>query len=145
MLLVLLLPNTSAQDYREMSLPDGAIARIGKGESGWVLYSPDGSRLAVVSTIGIRLYDTATYREIALLAGHTHQITDVSFSLDGATLVSASYDATIQLWDVKTGRHKQTLTGHTEGIEGVVFSPDRATLASWSWDQTVRLLSLIHI
>ena len=54
------LPNTFAQDYTQWGLPDGAKARLGKGTiSGNIAYSPDGTRLAVASGIGIWLYDTS--------------------------------------------------------------------------------------
>ena len=65
--------NTFAQDYTRWGLPEGAKARLGKGRiSGNIAYSPDGTRLAVASSIGIWLYDTGTYQEVALLTGHTN-------------------------------------------------------------------------
>ena len=48
MLLALFLPNTFAEDYTQSSLPEGAVARLGKGKIEAVRYSPDGTRLAVV-------------------------------------------------------------------------------------------------
>ena len=56
LLLVLFLPNAYPQESTQLNLPDGAVARIGKGSVEEILYSPDGSRLAVVSSIGIWLY-----------------------------------------------------------------------------------------
>ena len=78
MLLVLFLPNTYPQEYTQWNLPEGAVARFGKGSVQEILYSPDGSRLAVQSSIGIWLYDTETYREVALLAGHTNRYAEGS-------------------------------------------------------------------
>ena len=53
--------NTFAQDYTRWGLPEGAKARLGKGWLfGNIAYSPDGTRLAVCSSIGIWLYDTTT-------------------------------------------------------------------------------------
>ena len=80
-LLNLFALNTFAQDYTQWGLPEGATARLGKGRlSGNIAYSPDGTHLAVVSSIGIWLYDTATYDEFALLTGHTDGVTSVAFS-----------------------------------------------------------------
>ena len=90
LLFALLSLNTFAQDYTQMSLPDGVTARLGKGWVSEVRYSPDGTRLAVASSIGIWLYDTATYQEIALLAGHTDPIHSIAFSPDGHTLATGS-------------------------------------------------------
>ena len=63
------LSNAFTQDSSQWSLPDGAEARIGKGTIEKIQYLPDGMRLAVASSIGIWLYDTATYQEVALLTG----------------------------------------------------------------------------
>ena len=81
-LLILFLPNTFAQaDYKRFSLPKGAKLRLGKGRiSSNIVYSPDGTRLAVASGIGIWLYDAQTYQEIALLTEHTGWISSVAFS-----------------------------------------------------------------
>ena len=53
-----------AQDYTRWHLPDGALARLGKGGTGQgdrpVAYSPDGTRIAVASGIGIWLYNAVT-------------------------------------------------------------------------------------
>ncbi len=123
---------TFAQDSPQFSLPEGATARLGKGSVRQVLYSPDGKHLAVASTIGIWIYDVETYKEIALLAGHTKSITCIAFSPDGNKLASGSRDITIQLWDMATYKHKQTLTGHLHGINSLAFSPDGNILASGS-------------
>ena len=57
--------------YQTWNLPTGARFRIGKGGPGGgdraAAFSPNGQYLAVSSSIGIWLYDTVNYREIALL------------------------------------------------------------------------------
>ena len=132
-------PKHHAQEYTQMSLPEGAVVRLGKGYVREILYSPDGARLAVVSSIGVWLYDTTTYREVALLTGHTAEVMDVAFSPDGTSLASGSEDSTVLLWDTATGELVETLTEHTDPTASVVFSPDGTILASGSFDSTVRL------
>ena len=131
LLFALLSPNTSAQDYTQLSLPEGATARLGKGLVSEVHYSPDGTRLAVASSIGIWLYDTATYREVALLTGHAAPVNSVAFSPDGLTLATGGWDHTIRLWDAVTGEQKRTLTGHMgDGLE-CRFQPGWTHTRKW--------------
>ena len=134
------LSNTHAQNYTKWDLPDGAKARLGKGRTtGQIAYSPDGSRLAVVSSIGIWIYDADTGVERNLLAVPT-SISSVAFSPDGHTLATGSWDDNIvRLWDVQTGQSTATLTEHTSWVTSVAFSSDGNTLASGSEDRTIRL------
>ena len=133
------LSDSSAQDYTQWELPDGAKARLGKGSINEIQYSPDGTRLAVADSIGIWLYDTATLQEVDLLTGHTGSVFSVSFSPDGHTIASGSRDATIRLWDAVNGELIRTLEGHTGFVNSVVFSPDGRTIASGGDDGTVLL------
>ena len=77
---------------------------------------------------------------IAALTGHTDRIHAMSFSPDGNTLVTGSYDGTVRLWDVAT--HRQIgapLAGHDGEIYSVAFSPDGKVVASGADDGMVRL------
>ena len=140
MLFVLFPLSTFAQDYTRLGLPEGAKARLGKGHiTGNITYSPDGTRLGVASSIGIWIYDAHTGEELALLTGHTEDVSGVLFSPDGSTLASWSLDYTVRLWDVNTGEHLHTLTGYTGYVISVSFSPDGSTLASGSRNGMVLL------
>ncbi len=126
-------PNAIAQDYATWSLPDGAIARLGKGEiTGNIVFSPDGNRFAIAGSVGIWIYDVrpGTLKEINLLTGHTRQVTAIAFSPDGNMLASGSKDETIRLWDVLTGEQKTKFTGQERTITAIAFSPDGKTLAT---------------
>ena len=125
--------NTFAQDSPQWGLPEHAKARLGKGDiSRSIAYSPDGTRLAVTTGIGIWLYDTSTYEEVALLSGHTLAVMNVAFSSDGTTIASASgwEDASVRLWDAATGAEKMALDGGPSWVDSIAFSPDGKTLAS---------------
>ncbi len=132
------LPHAAAVDTSEWGLPEGAKARLGKGQVDELAYSPDGTLLAVASRIGIWIYDTDTLQERALLTGHTSGVTSVSFGPDGRTIASGSWDHTARLWDVATATQKGTLTV-PGGCQSVSFSPDGSTIATGSYDRTVHL------
>ena len=135
--------NVSAENYTRWNLPDGAIARIGKGEIGAIKYSPDGTQLAVATTIGIWLYDAKTYQELDLLK-ETDISTDtergITFSPGGNTLaISKGGFEGIKLWDIANGTIKKTLLDGIipKGAENVLFSPDGTTLATYRYKELI--------
>ncbi|MET8814504.1 AAA family ATPase [Streptomyces sp. NPDC004549] len=77
------------------------------------------------------------------LSGHTGAVYLTTFSPDGHTLATASYDRTVRLWDTTDRKHPiplgKPLTGHTGWVSSAVFSPDGHTLASAGDDGTIRL------
>ena len=149
----LFLSNGSAQDYTTWGLPDGVKIRLGKGKISAVEFSPDGSQIAVASSVGIWLYDVQTGKELALLPGHregfstsvfsgvggTLTINMLAFSPDGKMLASASEDGTLGLLDLTTYAKRQTLLENKEAfvnrLEGIpviamAFSADGKTLTT---------------
>ena len=122
------LPNTFAQDYQTWGLPEGAKARLGKGWISDIAYSPDGTRLAVASAIGIWIYDTETFTEVALLTGHTGYVNAVAYSPDPdrKILISGGADSTVRVWDTDTGELLHTLEDEENNgrVVDVAFSPD---------------------
>jgi WD40 repeat protein/tRNA A-37 threonylcarbamoyl transferase component Bud32 len=88
----------------------------------WPAFSPDG--------------------RIAVLPGHTAQVSTVAISRDGRTLASGSWDGMVRVWDVADVDHpalRHTLVGHAAMVWSVALSPDGTTLASAGADGTVKL------
>ena len=137
------LSNSLAQDYTEWHLPEGAIARLGKGSINDLKLSPDGSRLAVATSIGVWLYRMHTSVEIALFNEERTNVRTVAFSPDGKTLASGSRsrNGAIQLWDIDTGAHVSTIGKGIDGVEVLAFSEDGKRLASVGWGRGV----LFHV
>ena len=135
----LCLPNAFPQEYIKGYLPEDAKARVGKGSVSDIAFSPDSTKLAVASSIGVWIYDKHTGEALDLLTGHTEDVSSIAFSPNDSILASGSYDNTIQIWDTQTNKLKATLAGHTGSVYSVAFSPDGQTLASGSYDQTIRL------
>src|SRR5436305_2003539 len=53
-----------------------------------VAFSPDGKTLAAGSYAVVKLWEPATWKELAVLEGHTQPVDTVAFSPDGKTLAS---------------------------------------------------------
>jgi WD40 repeat protein/class 3 adenylate cyclase len=106
-----------------------------------VIFSPDGSRLAVVSnsTNDAKVFDVKTEKEILVLQGHSNNNWGIDFNSDGTRIVTAGRDATARIWDADTGELLVTFVGHTSTIGAVRFSPDDTRIATSSADGTVRL------
>ncbi len=141
------LPSGFAQDYTQIGLPEGAITRFGKGYINDIAYSPDGTLLAVATSIGVWLYDASTDTELNLLSEEPDYVEAIAFSPDSSTLASGGYSPNhaIQLWDTDTGNLRDTLNGGEE-ILALTFSPDGTMLASsGGWpDYPIQLWNLTH-
>jgi len=129
----------------QWGLPEGAIARLGKGRITEVQYSPDGMWLAVASSIGIWVYDAETRGPLNLLSGHTDRVSSVSYSGTGTHIASGGGwpdDKTVRVWDATTGKLLHTLTGHMDRVTSVAYSRNYTRVASGSDDGTVLLWDL---
>lgn len=126
------------------------------GNNDWVAdlaFSPDGkliascckNSLSKISTddhMMIKLWDTVTGKQIAVLVGHEDAVTSIAFSTNGKYLASGSRDRTIKLWDMSTRKVTNTIKAHADRVNSVAFSQDCKTLASGSADRTIKLWNI---
>lgn len=141
----------AAQDNAQIGLPEDTIARIGKGSLGQIHFSPDGSKLAVSTSIGIWIHDPQTGKELDLLRrSHIARPYIFAFSPDGKIIASTSWGKPktsgrgingVEVWDVTTGEDKAILIGHRMRVNSIAYSPDGETIATGGgyYDNTVRL------
>lgn len=109
------------------------IQRIGDGALRMVTWSPDESRLSVVTAIGIYDYDPLALTRIAF---HPAPIGDGLFALsqDGQLAAVGLSDATVQLWDIPAGHAMFDLTGVE--AHALAFSPNGQRLAIGGWQES---------
>lgn len=74
-----------------------------------------------------------------VLRGHAGDVTDLSWSPDGAMLASASVDNEIRIWNVRMENVVARLSGHTGLVKGVAWDPVGRYLASQSDDRSLRI------
>lgn len=158
LLTVVILPTSFAQDNTQVGLPEGAIARLGKGGINIMQFSPDGSRLAVGTDVGVWLYDVPEGEEtyipgviplqsqpfhhapdgnepVSFIEG-ARQVNALAFSQDGKTLASSGINnPTIQLWDVNTNTKLATTGLSLNAVVAMAFLQDSTTLVSLNRDE----------
>lgn len=150
-----LLLSSFAQDNTKVGLPEGAIARLGKGGINIMRFSPDGTRLAVGTDIGVWLYDVPDAKETALFTEHPGQVNAIAFSTDGKILASGGDEnPVIQLWDLDTDTQLSTLTlpEEIQSISTLTFAKDNTMLISldkfgnityWDVDTHKKVLDIV--
>jgi len=122
--------------------PAGALsaeirsAPPGMAATNAVAFSPDGSRIATVTTANhIAIWDVDTGELLKTLPGQDGYMSTVDWSPDGMRLASGSIDGTVQVWNLADGTLRRTLTGFEPssraygGATEVAFSPDGQYLA----------------
>src|SRR5262249_9388992 len=109
-----------------------------------VVFSPDGSLLAVSGYHEVLLYKGDGSGLVARLIGLSERVQSVAFSPDGKSLAVAGGSpgrfGEIQIWDVAKRRLKlsHTVTGDT--LYGASWSPDGTKIAFGCADNTLRAI-----
>ena len=126
--------------------PGMVICDMGCGNGFYTLQlakmvGPKGKVLAVgcKGGEGLRLWATATGRELRRLAGHPNGVWSLAFSPDGRMLLSGGgrEDHGLRLWEVVTGKQRLRFGGPGEPVVGVGFTAGGRVVVSAS-DGAVR-------
>ncbi len=87
------------EKYPQWNLPKHTKARLGKGGTMSMQFSPDGTQLALSCPTGVWFYDVKTGKEMSLFTGRRGTLT---FSPDGRFLAKGGDQ--FQLWEIATQR-----------------------------------------
>jgi WD40 repeat protein len=118
------------------------------GQGGNVVFSPDGSMLAVGLCVKSTPKTLCTKGEVwpwqiaegvrpFILVGAGGLVQGVAISPSGELLAGGATDNTIWIWRLSDGQRVTGLNGHRSFLESVAFSPDGRLLASSSIDGTL--------
>jgi eukaryotic-like serine/threonine-protein kinase len=104
------------------------------GEGGRILFSPDGKTFVRGSSATdgrVQFWDADPPKLRAETRGHTDMVWDLTFSPDGRTLATASWDGSVRLWHVATGLELFSFKdpAHSQ-CWAVQFSPDGKQLVA---------------
>jgi eukaryotic-like serine/threonine-protein kinase len=112
---------------------DGRIAQV--------VWSPDGSTLAIAGERHDVVLVDLEHRTARELRGHTDQTYTVQWTRDGRRLLSASDDGTARVWTVSDAT-AVVLRGHDDDVYRAWFSADERQVVTASLDGSVRVWEL---
>lgn len=98
-----------------------------------------GPTLVTGESNAIRLWDTASGKELPRGNGHRDRILSLAFLDKGKYLATGGGDGTLRVWDPQTGREVRQLPHHPGAVQALAFEPKAGLLASASTDAVVRL------
>lgn len=103
-------------------------------------FSPNAKYVATASGDKAgQVWEVATKKLAASLAGHTQPLTDIAYSPDGRLIATASRDNSVRLWDATNGTQKLPPLIPSETVRRLVFSPDSTRLLTLNNDKTAQI------
>ena len=132
-------------DVTTWALPDGAIARLGRGSEPKMAFSPDGQSLVIGTCTGLWLYNLTTLSPVALWETEQVYVESVTFSPNGKWLAVSSSGRLLKILDVQNGNCLIQVKFETN-IESATFSPDNKYIAvnSSEYDSTP-VVEVLHV
>lgn len=144
------LPSIDGEDVTTWALPEGAIARLGRGKNNDTeigetygiypfLFSQDRNLLSGRKRStdsdpeSIFVWHVETGEQIACFTGYSEGYSDrmdnLSFSPDGKYLTAGSAEGTIRIWDIESGQLATTYTGSGDAQMFPHYSPEDGLIA----------------
>ena len=93
----------NGDDVTTWALPEGAIARLGRGCNPDFAFSPDKQCLVIGNTLGLWVYDLGTLSPIALWEAERGMTFHIAFSPNGKWLAASNSDKILKVLDTQNG------------------------------------------
>ncbi len=125
------LSDNQAEEYAQTGLPDGAYARLGKGNINVMRFTPDGTHLAVGTDAALLVYNIKTGAETILSVGEKMKNQILAFTPEGKILASTGEgESAIKFWDWKNSKQLKnlTITHKFLGISDLCFDDDKTLI-----------------
>lgn len=105
-------------------------------------FRADGGRVAIsTADQPVRIWDTATGKEMATLGHESTGSTLLAFGANGRLATTAD-QGVVRVWDTETGESVAVLSRHKRSVLTVAFNPDATQLASGAEDNAACLWSV---
>lgn len=126
------------------ALPDGAIARLGRGCVRDLALSPDRKTLVVATYMGVWLYELSTMTPTHLWETERGMSCRLNFSPNGKWIAIGNFDETLKVWDVDQGKNitriESSKIRFRSRLSRVVFSNDSQYIAT-----SEPLIGIVHL
>lgn len=108
------------------------LHQLGKAtdNQGRFAFAHDGKRLAARAGNKLRLYDTASGKELFTLKGHDAIIQEIEFLPGDKQVVSCGNDGALRLWDLDSRKEVRCLRAPFAPVSSLALSPDGKRLVS---------------
>ena len=131
------LKRLSTSYHCNVAFSRGSKYLAGVGVDDAVKYEVKSASRAIMTGTKIRLWETATWKEVGNFKSHAGQIGRVEFFADSKTLLTVDpYNGNVRLWDKATGQETRRFRAYkvdNDGvnwvINGAALSPDGKLLA----------------
>ena len=138
------LRSIDGEDVTTWALPEGAIARLGRGSVRDMAFSSNGHYFAVGTAIGLWLYELPTLSPITLWDTERGMTDSVTFSPDNRRIVTHTFVGNLKIWDIERGVCTVEVDDHGRtDVAKPVLSKDGERLVVFSGPQlkTKKILS----
>ena len=95
-----------------------------------VAFQPNGLSFATGCRTSLRIWESASGKLLRQFKQSGADILGITFSPDGATLVSVDSDGILTVWDQETGEQLHKVQAHAGPAFGVAFSPNGLLVAT---------------